>query len=171
MSREDMERTAAAWLDAFNSGDFAQMRSLVTPGASFVADSSDDALLDKVFGPLEARDGYGIVAMDGDIVTRLQLAKRNTPTILLTLESDWFIDENRQTVAGKTVWSRPEDPDQSTSQGRLAFRLSLDSDILSCREQHEAIFMNSSDGDQPAERGDRDNRSFGRRGHWRCPCC
>jgi len=144
MSREDMERTAETWVDTFNSGDFSQMMYLVVPGASFVADKSDEAFLDEAFGLFQARDhpSYTIVATDGDIVKRLRLAKRNTPTIVLTLMSDWIIDENQQTVAGQTVWSRPEDPDRSTSQGRLLFRLSPDNEILSILEQHEAIIIN-----------------------------
>jgi hypothetical protein len=56
MSREDMERIAGMWLQSFNSGEFSQIIELTTPGASFVADDSDDELLDEAFGRFEARD-------------------------------------------------------------------------------------------------------------------
>ena len=153
MSREGMERMAGTWLQTFNSGEFSQMMDLTTPGASFVADDSDDELLDEAFGHFEARDdpSYTIVSSGGDIVKTSQLVKRNTPNLIGTLINEWIIDEDQQTVAGQVNWSRPEEPDLPAAQGRLLFRLSPDSSkIQSMRDQHEAIIRN---------------------GRGRCPCC
>jgi hypothetical protein len=142
MPTEDMERIASTLLQAFNSGEFSQMIDLLTPGASFVRDDSDDEVLGGAFGRFEASDpSYRIVSSSGDIVETARSIKRNTPTLTVTLINGWTTNEDQQTIAAQVIWSRPEESASPTAQGRLLLRLSPSgSKIQSMSEQHEAIF-------------------------------
>jgi SnoaL-like domain len=89
--REELERLATSFLDAFNSGDVKAISAFVSPDVTYA-------------GPGAAAPGAtGVDAL----LSAVDSLRAAAPTVTGT-PSRWIIDANSGAIAGEVVWSTAE---------------------------------------------------------------